>query len=70
MAALPNPRIITCVEWLEMAQGIGVPEAGVVGPEIPLADGRLRTPALLAEGILKPPAIPCVQIDIARIWPD
>lgn len=57
-------------------ESIGTPEVWVVNPPdrsveiLQLDDGRLRTIATLKEGILKPIALPHVQIDIAQIWPD
>jgi Uma2 family endonuclease len=57
-------------------EAIGVPEAWIVGPEsatvevLHLEEGRLRTTAILREGILKPREFPHVQVDIAQIWPD
>ena len=57
-------------------ESIGIPEVWIVGPEgatvevLQLEDGRLRTTAILREGILKPREFPHVQVDIAQIWPD
>jgi Uma2 family endonuclease len=63
-------------EKLEDYASLGVPEVWIASPEartvevLLLAEGRLRTAAILAEGMLKPNHFPDVQIDIARIWPD
>ena len=55
---------------------LGVPEVWVVSPEartveiLQLADGKLRTAAILASGTLTPKLFPHVSVDIATIWPD
>jgi Uma2 family endonuclease len=57
-------------------ESIGVPECWLLGPDsrtvevLVLENGRLRRSAILAEGILKPRALPGVEIDISKIWPD
>jgi Uma2 family endonuclease len=57
-------------------ESIGTPEVWVVNPPdrsveiLQLHDGRLRTIDTFRDGLLKPIALPNVQVDIARIWPD
>jgi Uma2 family endonuclease len=56
-------------------ESIGTPEVWVIDPParaveiLQLQAGRLCTTPVLREGILKPMALPHVQIDIAQIWP-
>ena len=63
-------------EKLRDYEEIGVPEVWLFTPdgrtvEIQLLEnGKLRRAAILAEGILKPRALPNVEIDISKIWPD
>jgi len=57
-------------------ESIGVEEVWLVSPEaatvevLYLENGKFRSSALLAQGILRPKHFPSVQIDIAAIWPE
>jgi Uma2 family endonuclease len=57
-------------------ESLGVPEIWVVSPEartfevLHLIDGKLKTVALLREGVLQPTQFPEVSVDIASVWPD
>ena len=61
---------------LQDYESIGTPEVWVISPEgrtveiLYLQDGRLRTTAIVREGILKPREFPHVQVNIAQMWPD
>jgi Uma2 family endonuclease len=63
-------------EKLRDYESIGVAEVWLVSPEaatveiLYLQEGKLRSAAVLTEGILKPKHFPSVQIDIASIWPE
>jgi Uma2 family endonuclease len=63
-------------EKLRDYESIGVAEVWLVSPEaatveiLYLQEGKLRSTAVLTEGILKPKHFPSVQIDIAAIWPE
>jgi Uma2 family endonuclease len=62
-------------ETLRDYESIGVDEVCLVSPEartveiLYLEEGKLRSTAVLAQGILKPKHFPALQIDIAEIWP-
>jgi Uma2 family endonuclease len=63
-------------EKLRDYESIRVDEVWLVSPEaatieiLYLQDEKLRTVAVLNQGMLKPKHFPTVQIDIAEIWPD
>jgi Uma2 family endonuclease len=63
-------------EKLRDYESIGVPEVWLFTPDGRTAEiqflenGKLRRVAILAEGILRPRALPGVEIDISKIWPD
>ncbi|MGA7240481.1 MAG: hypothetical protein WBY44_32660 [Bryobacteraceae bacterium] len=56
MASLPNTKLVTYEEWLDVGSHYcSAPRLAV---------------EVLSQGVLKPTRFPHVQIDIASIWPD